>query len=89
MSWRDQIPVHPAADLFPLLNDNDLVALGEDIKRNGLAIPVAFHVENDKPVLVDGRSRLDAMERVGLTVKIVRKSRKKSPVGYRGFRLRW
>lgn len=70
MSWRDSIPVHPAADLFPLLDDADLVALGEDIKRNGLTSPIAIVVENDKPVLVDGRNRLAALERVGLRFKL-------------------
>ena len=65
-SWRDTITVHPAADLFPLLGDADLMALGEDIKCNGLNTPIAGIVENDKFILVDGRNRLDAMERVGL-----------------------
>ena len=34
-SWRD-IPIHPAADLFPLMAPDELKALGEDIKKNGL-----------------------------------------------------
>jgi len=33
MSWRHSIPIHPAAELFPLLTEHDLVALGNDIKR--------------------------------------------------------
>jgi hypothetical protein len=71
-SWRDVLSVHPAADLFPLLGDAELVALGEDIKRNGLTSPIAIKVENDdEPILLDGRNRLDAMERVGLRVGIV------------------
>ena len=40
MSWRDHLPIHPAADLFPTLDDDELVALGEDIKRNGLMSPI-------------------------------------------------
>ena len=39
-SWRDQINVHPAADLFPMMTPDELKALGEDIKKNGLAVPV-------------------------------------------------
>ncbi|QOZ33656.1 hypothetical protein XH92_19940 [Bradyrhizobium sp. CCBAU 53421] len=77
MSWRDHLPVHPAADLFPMLTDEELAALGEDIKRNGLASPIAVIVEDNKALLIDGRNRLDAMERVGLQVKIVRKSQTK------------
>jgi AAA domain len=41
MSWRDLIPVHPAADMFPMLDDADLVALGNDILKNGLGQPPA------------------------------------------------
>jgi hypothetical protein len=73
MSWRDSIPVHPAADIFPLLGDGDLLALAEDIKRNGLMSPIAVVVENGKPILIDGRNRLDAMERLGWNFKFVEK----------------
>jgi hypothetical protein len=73
MSWRDSIKIHPAADIFPLLNDDDLGALAEDIKRNdGLVVPVAIRVNDDgQPELLDGRNRLDAMERIGWRVKFV------------------
>ena len=37
-SWRDVIPVHPAAGLFPMMAPDELKALGEDIKRTGLPI---------------------------------------------------
>jgi hypothetical protein len=80
MSWRDSIAIHPAADIFPLLNDDDLVALGEDIKRNGLAVSTAIQVNDGTPILLDGRNPLDAMERVGLRVKIGN-SRRNSYVG--------
>jgi hypothetical protein len=72
MSWRNSIPIHSAADLFPLLGKDDLVALGNDIKVNGLASPVAIQIDKNKPVLVDGRNRLDAMEIVGLRVRLER-----------------
>jgi hypothetical protein len=35
-SWRDDFPVHPAADLFPLMSPDELRALGEDIIKDGL-----------------------------------------------------
>jgi ParB-like chromosome segregation protein Spo0J len=73
-NWRDLMPVHPAADIFPLLDDADLVALGNDIKTNGLVSPIAVDFDlsnrNSKPILVDGRNRLAAMERVGIRVRL-------------------
>ena len=46
--WRNNLSVHPAADLFPILNERDLVTLGEDIKRSGLSSPVAIRIEKGK-----------------------------------------
>jgi hypothetical protein len=68
-SWRDRITVHPAADLFPMLPEDKLVELGQDIKKNGLQELVAIWSDPARgPVVVDGRNRLDAMERVGMEV---------------------
>jgi hypothetical protein len=70
-SWRDQIKVHPAADLFPMMTPDELKALGEDIKKNGERVAVAVTRPGNGPwSLVDGRNRLDAAEAVGLSVKI-------------------
>lgn len=65
-SWRDVLKVHPAAEMFPPMGEDELKALGEDIKKNGLRMPVAL--DADKQSLLDGRNRLDAMELVGLRV---------------------
>jgi hypothetical protein len=67
MGWRDTYKVHPAADVFPWMSDEELAALGEDIKANGLRVPILTWDGGDGPVIVDGRNRLEAMERVGLT----------------------
>jgi hypothetical protein len=70
-SWRKVLPVHPAAELFPLMSEAELRELGEDIKKNGLNSPIHLwtpgdFAEKDSPVyLLDGRNRLDAMELVG------------------------
>ncbi|MFN2489884.1 MAG: hypothetical protein ABR529_09140 [Actinomycetota bacterium] len=35
-SWRDIFPVHPAANVFPMMSDEELEDdLGRDIKENG------------------------------------------------------
>ena len=75
-SWRDILPVHPVADLFPLLPEDKLRELGENIKKNGLRQPVVVWYEvlgsrlsednEQQPYLLDGRNRLDAMELVGI-----------------------
>jgi hypothetical protein len=74
-SWRDQIKVHPAADLFPMMTPDELKVLGEDIKNNGIRIEVTFTKSGAGPsFLVDGRNRLDAAELVGLPVLLVQYS---------------
>ena len=69
MGWRDDCKVHPAADVFPMMSDKELADLGEDIKKNGQQIPILFwHPpgRRDLSVLIDGRNRLEAMERIGI-----------------------
>jgi hypothetical protein len=67
-SWRDVLPVHPAADLFPMMSADELKALGQDIKKHGLKSPIALWLsgDNDEVFLLDGRNRMDAMEAVGI-----------------------
>ena len=39
-SWRDEIPIHPAADLFPLMDRRrSSQAFGDDIQKNELRHP--------------------------------------------------
>lgn len=67
MGWRDKYKVHPAADVFRMMSDEELQKLGEDIKKNGQTIPVLFWNGDGKGrILIDGRNRLEAMERVGI-----------------------
>lgn len=70
-SWRDVLPVHPAANLFPLMSQDDLRELGEDIKAHRLTSPIVlWHDKGEDGYsrywLLDGRNRLDAMEMAGL-----------------------
>jgi ParB/Sulfiredoxin domain len=68
-SWRDVLPVHPAAELFPLMSPDELKALSEDIKKNGLQHSVAmWRDDKGKLWLLDGRNRLDALELIGINL---------------------
>ncbi len=35
-SWRSLYPVHPCADVFPMMTDAEIDALAQDIKANDL-----------------------------------------------------
>jgi hypothetical protein len=53
------------------MSDAELRELGEDIKKRGLQTPIAILVGEDRTErLLDGISRLDAMELVGLSVVV-------------------
>src|SRR5580704_5944349 len=67
MSCRDHLKIHPAADLFPLMPPEELQALADDIKANGIQVPPELLVIDDEIQLIDGRNRLDAMELAGYT----------------------
>ena len=41
-SWRDKHRVHPFADEFPMMSDEELAVLGADIMANGLKQPIVF-----------------------------------------------
>ena len=61
--WRP----HPAAEAFPMLGDDELAELAEDIKANGLREPVWLYDDPERGrVLLDGRNRLAACERAGV-----------------------
>ncbi len=76
-SWRDRVKVHPAADLLPMMSNDELDALGKDIAENGMTVPVTLwtpmrieelprRASNRLPKgggLLDGRNRLEAIER--------------------------
>ena len=68
--WRDKYKVHPAADAFPMMSDEELAKLGEDIKANGLREPITLTrgVGDGRNNLLDGRNRLEAIERFGIEV---------------------
>lgn len=60
---------HPAADLFPMMEEADLAALAADIKAHGLLDPVVLFVDGGERLVLDGRNRLRACESVGVAPK--------------------
>lgn len=58
--------VHPDADIFPMMPDDELAALAEDIKVNGLIHPLVTGDYQGEEVLVDGRNRKRACEIAGV-----------------------
>jgi hypothetical protein len=62
--WRETYKVHPAADVFPMMSEEELDALGADIKAKGLLEPVSMIGD----WFVDGRNRLEAAERIGYRI---------------------
>jgi len=65
-SWRDILPIHPAAELFSCapVSPDEKRALGEDIIKNGLTSPIVLWKPDRKSpeCLLDGITRLDAIE---------------------------
>jgi hypothetical protein len=58
---NDQPAIHPAADLFPMLGEEELTALQNNILAHGQNEPITTW----KGVVVDGRNRLEACRRIG------------------------
>jgi hypothetical protein len=68
--WRDVLPIHPAAEMFPRISADELAELDKDIKANGLQTAIVMIRENGKESLLDGISRLDAIEATGIDLVI-------------------
>lgn len=57
---------HPAADLFPMLPDEELRLLAVDIKKNGLRLPVVTIEDGGARMVLDGRNRYRACAMAGI-----------------------
>jgi hypothetical protein len=70
-------PVHPAAALLPMMGDEELRELADDIKRNGLLEPIKLWRDNTAEAkgsdedgqlyILDGRNRWAALQLLGYT----------------------
>ena len=69
---------HPACSLFPLLEKDQLWALADDIKANGLLEPVVMH----KGQVLEGRNRLRACRMACVEPRFVEWDGKGSPVEF-------
>lgn len=58
-----ELPVHPAAAVFPMLSDDELRELAEDIKQNGQIHPIMLDTSG---AIVDGRNRRAACTLAGI-----------------------
>lgn len=56
---------HPLANLFPMLSEQELEDLGQDIRDNGQLEDVILH----RDMILDGRNRYTAATRKGLAVR--------------------
>lgn len=72
------LKIHPACSLFPKLSEQDLQALAEDIKANGLLNPI---VTLDGQIL-DGRNRYEACGIAGIKPHFVKWSGQGSPLAW-------
>jgi hypothetical protein len=75
IDWQ-AMPVHPAAEMLPMMGDAELKELAADIKANGLQEPIILWRDNTKEAkrgkgpfplwLLDGRNRLAALKLLGI-----------------------
>jgi|GEM_PF-5066142 len=59
--------VHPFADAFPMMTDEEMDRLVEDIKQHGQIEPC---IVNSQGVLLDGRNRRAACEQLGIEPRV-------------------
>jgi hypothetical protein len=67
-SWRSVLDIHPACLEYPELGVAELAELGADIKAHGLQVNIVLIEEGGKELLLDGISRLDAIESAGINL---------------------
>jgi hypothetical protein len=76
-----QLKVHPFTAMLPMMSDKQLDALAVSIAKNGQAEPIIYDADG---MLVDGRCRLEACQRVGIKPKIIT-----LPPGEDAFKVSW
>jgi hypothetical protein len=71
-SWRDLIKVHEACEAFPPVSAEESREIGSDIRNHSLYERVAMlrDLDTGKLALLDGKTRLDAIEREGFILTV-------------------
>src|SRR5262249_19227520 len=59
-----EIRVHSAAAMLPMMSDDELDELSDDIAKHGLEHPLVWYIESGERVLLDGRNRVAAVARI-------------------------
>ena len=72
------LSVHPFADEFPYLSDEETLELAQDIEAHGLLHPVVLY-QNE---ILDGRNRLRALAKTNLVNVPVEEYTGDDPIGY-------
>ena len=60
--------IHPLAAEWPMMPDEEIDALAESIQENGLRQPIVTTLDG---VLIDGRNRLEACHRAGISPRFI------------------
>jgi hypothetical protein len=55
---REEFEIHPVANIFPMMDEEELQDLAADIQQNGLIHPIML--DQDGALVIDGRNRLAA-----------------------------
>lgn len=66
---NDAYRIHPIADVFPMMTEDELRELADDIAANGLLYPIVL---DDQGQVIDGRNRLRACELAGVEPQFMR-----------------
>jgi len=83
--------IHPAADIFPMMRDDELKDLAADIKANGLLNPIVTWIDKDGDIdkgakgteyLLDGRNRQVACKISGIKPTTVVLANGHDPTAY-------
>jgi len=77
---ENEYPVHPAAQAFRMLADDELHALADDIAEKGLFDPIMLDAAGE--LLIDGRNRLKACRLAGIEPRFERLPADVDPRGY-------
>src|SRR5262245_19575674 len=65
---NSDLPFHPLADIFPLMEGEEFDALIADIKANGRRVPIVLYEE----MILDGRNRYRACLAAGVPIRLGR-----------------